>query len=157
MAYRAGQQPTQPNVFPSADDEQARVRRLLHQNPTGIPAGDLQHPVGGRRYGLEHGSDRLPVGLLDFFAAQVHEVRRRGKPAVLSPYGQSSTCTARSTAPRILACSAAQSNAALPDGESSSPTTISLFILHPPPCQAGIFLKRTFILASVPVLKQGGR
>ncbi len=53
-----------------------------------------------------------------------------GNPAGLSPYGQSSTCTARSTAPTLLACSAAQSNAALLDGESSSPTTISFLIPH---------------------------
>src|SRR5215207_3708581 len=53
-----------------------------------------------------------------------------GKPAGLSPYGQSSTCTARSTAPTLLACSAAQSNAALLDRESSSPTTISFLIPH---------------------------
>src|SRR4029453_4331098 len=53
-----------------------------------------------------------------------------GEPAALSPDGQSSACTARSTAPTLLACSAAQFNAALLDGDSSSPTTISFLIPH---------------------------
>src|SRR5215203_2626507 len=70
-----------------------------------------------------------------------------GNPAGLSPYGQSSACTARKTAPMLLACSAAHFKAAFPDGESSSPTTISFFIPHlhragPPLCARPIVADR---------------
>jgi hypothetical protein len=53
-----------------------------------------------------------------------------GKPIELSPYGQSRACTARSTAPPLLACRAAHPSADLPEGELSSPTTISFLIRH---------------------------
>ena len=53
-----------------------------------------------------------------------------GNPTAVSPTGQSSAWTARSMASVFLAWSAAQCNAALLDGESSRPTTISFLIPH---------------------------
>jgi hypothetical protein len=89
--------------------------------------------VPGRSQKVSHIERPRPsaVRVPELLGAHVHEVRRRGKPGgALSPCGQSSMCTARSTGLTLLACSAAQSNAVLLDAESSSPTTISFLIPH---------------------------
>jgi hypothetical protein len=65
----------------------------------GIPTCELQDPFGTRRYSVEHRGNPSLIGIFELLGAHIHEVRRLGKPAGLSPYGQSSTCTARSTAP----------------------------------------------------------
>ena len=66
-------------MFASAYDKQARVLRLPNQDGAGIPGGELHDPVGSRGYIIEHRSDRPTVGVFELFAADIHQVHRRGE------------------------------------------------------------------------------
>ena len=72
---------------------------------------------------LGSGSILFLVGLLSPLGFWSRTFRSSGKIC-------SATESSPSSAPVLLDCSAAQSNAALLDGESSSPTTISFLFLH---------------------------